>query len=193
MLALWHITHCPTNEPTLVDAVKLGLHDYHTIIKHPMDLGTVRRKLAANDYDGPEAFANDVRLIFNNCYKYNPPDHDVVLMARKLSEVSDDCITLHCIVFTFSRCLSFSLQSFLTRKQYAANQHHPQSIYRHRHEARSSARALTHTPHPTRQRLLTPSPTPRTTPQTMTSARVNYSRCKINCSKCSKKSHVSLE
>lgn len=32
-------------------------------------------------------FAADVRLIFTNCYKYNPPDHDVVAMARKLQDV----------------------------------------------------------------------------------------------------------
>ena len=29
-------------------------------------------------------FALDMRLIFTNCYKYNPPEHDVVAMARKL-------------------------------------------------------------------------------------------------------------
>merc|ERR1740128_1243118 len=28
-----------------------------------------------------------MRLIFTNCYKYNPPDHDVVAMARKLQDV----------------------------------------------------------------------------------------------------------
>ena len=26
-------------------------------------------------------------LIFKNCYQYNPPEHDVVGMARKLEEV----------------------------------------------------------------------------------------------------------
>lgn len=32
----------------------------------------------------PEDFAADIRLIFTNCYKYNPPEHDVVKMGRKL-------------------------------------------------------------------------------------------------------------
>lgn len=36
------------------------------------------------EYKSPEEFAGDVRLIFTNCYKYNPPDHEVVAMARKL-------------------------------------------------------------------------------------------------------------
>ena len=35
-------------------------------------------------YHDTQAFAADVRLIFSNCYKYNPPDHEVVAMARKL-------------------------------------------------------------------------------------------------------------
>lgn len=36
------------------------------------------------EYKKPSQFADDVRLIFTNCYKYNPPEHDVVSMARKL-------------------------------------------------------------------------------------------------------------
>ncbi|CAN7994168.1 unnamed protein product [Ixodes hexagonus] len=70
-----------------VDADLLGLHDYHEIIKHPMDLGTVKQKMDNREYKSPEEFAGDVRLIFTNCYKYNPPDHEVVVMARKLQDV----------------------------------------------------------------------------------------------------------
>lgn len=98
-----------------VDASALGLHDYHEIIKHPMDLSTIKvrlgtpwalaqphggfvgvalrsahplpfpqRKMENRDYHDAQEFAADVRLMFSNCYKYNPPDHDVVAMARKL-------------------------------------------------------------------------------------------------------------
>ena len=35
-------------------------------------------------YRDAQQFSADVRLMFSNCYKYNPPDHDVVAMARKL-------------------------------------------------------------------------------------------------------------
>ena len=69
---------------TPVDADGLGLTDYHTIIRAPMDLGTVKNKLENREYKKPEDFASDVRLIFTNCYKYNPPDHEVVAMAKKL-------------------------------------------------------------------------------------------------------------
>ncbi|KAJ8734130.1 hypothetical protein PYW07_014681 [Mythimna separata] len=70
-----------------VDAELLGLHDYFDIIKKPMDLGTVKQKMDNRAYKTAAEFAADVRLIFTNCYKYNPPDHDVVAMARKLQDV----------------------------------------------------------------------------------------------------------
>jgi hypothetical protein len=70
-----------------VDAKMLGLHDYHDIIKKPMDLGTVKRKMDEREYKSAAEFEGDVRLIFTNCYKYNPPDHDVVKMGRKLQDV----------------------------------------------------------------------------------------------------------
>ncbi|XP_078141155.1 bromodomain-containing protein 3b isoform X2 [Centroberyx gerrardi] len=70
-----------------VDAEALELHDYHDIIKHPMDLSTVRKKMDNREYSDPQSFATDVRLMFSNCYKYNPPDHEVVAMARKLQDV----------------------------------------------------------------------------------------------------------
>ena len=57
------------------------------MIKKPMDLGTVRTKMEAREYRVPTEFATDMRLIFTNCYKYNPPEHDVVAMARKLQDV----------------------------------------------------------------------------------------------------------
>ncbi|XP_028829286.1 bromodomain-containing protein 3a isoform X2 [Denticeps clupeoides] len=70
-----------------VDAEALELHDYHEIIKHPMDLSTVKKKMDGREYMDAQSFAADVRLMFSNCYKYNPPDHEVVAMARKLQDV----------------------------------------------------------------------------------------------------------
>ncbi|XP_065200393.1 bromodomain-containing protein 3-like isoform X2 [Planococcus citri] len=72
-----------------VDAELLGLTDYYEIIKHPMDFGTVKKKMDKREYRNIHEFANDVRLIFSNCYKYNPKDHDVVLMAKKVQKVFD--------------------------------------------------------------------------------------------------------
>merc|ERR1719211_456968 len=52
-----------------------------------MDLSTIRNKMDGRSYNNSLEFANDMRLICTNCYKYNPPDHDVVAMARKLQDV----------------------------------------------------------------------------------------------------------
>uniref|UniRef100_A0A8C6SWB0 Bromodomain containing 2 n=1 Tax=Neogobius melanostomus TaxID=47308 RepID=A0A8C6SWB0_9GOBI len=72
---------------TPVDAQALQLHDYHDIIKYPMDLGTIKKKMDSRQYPDAQAFAADVRLIFSNCYKYNHPSHDVVAKARKLQGI----------------------------------------------------------------------------------------------------------
>uniref|UniRef100_A0A3B3X6H5 Bromodomain containing 4 n=1 Tax=Poecilia mexicana TaxID=48701 RepID=A0A3B3X6H5_9TELE len=86
MLSKKHAAYAwPFYKPVDVDA--LGLHDYHDIIKHPMDLSTIKVKLETKQYRDPQEFAADVRLMFSNCYKYNPPDHEVVSMARKLQDV----------------------------------------------------------------------------------------------------------
>jgi len=68
-------------------AKKHALPDYHEIIKKPMDLGTVKQKMDSREYRSPQDFAEDVRLIFTNCYRYNPPESDVVMMAKKLQDV----------------------------------------------------------------------------------------------------------
>ncbi|XP_026119335.1 bromodomain testis-specific protein isoform X4 [Carassius auratus] len=70
-----------------VDAKALGLLDYHEIIHQPMDMSTIRKKIEAREYTDAFQFAADVRLMFSNCYKYNPPTHEVVAMARKLQDV----------------------------------------------------------------------------------------------------------
>ena len=49
----------------------LYVPDYLQVIEHPMDLQTVREKLEANNYATPNAFAKDVRLIFENSRKFN--------------------------------------------------------------------------------------------------------------------------
>ncbi|KAL0604300.1 Bromodomain-containing protein 2 [Plecturocebus cupreus] len=74
-----------------VDASALRLHDYHDIIKYPMDLSTIKQKMENCDYRDAQEFAADIWLMFSNCYKYNPLDHDVVAMAQKLQDVFEFC------------------------------------------------------------------------------------------------------
>lgn len=73
-----------------VDVVALNIPDYVNIVKHPMDLATIERKLTEGDYDEPEQFEQDIRLMFNNCYLYNPPTLPVHKMGRELEKVFDE-------------------------------------------------------------------------------------------------------
>ncbi|KAJ0726324.1 putative chromatin remodeler Bromodomain family [Helianthus annuus] len=69
---------------TPVDAVALKLYDYHSIISNPMDLGTIKCKLARNVYESALAFAYDVRLTFQNAMVYNGKGSAVYIMAERL-------------------------------------------------------------------------------------------------------------
>ncbi|KAK4843468.1 hypothetical protein QYF36_008423 [Acer negundo] len=71
---------------TPVDVVTLNIPDYFTVIKHPMDLGTVKSKLSSGQYSSPLGFAADVRLTFSNAMTYNPPGNDVHFMAEALGK-----------------------------------------------------------------------------------------------------------
>lgn len=70
-----------------VDPVKLCIPDYFDIVKHPMDLGTIQKKLNAGMYPTPWEFAADVRLTFSNAILYNPVGNAVNIMAHTMSSV----------------------------------------------------------------------------------------------------------
>ena len=50
----------------------------------------IQKRLEERGYKDANEFAADVRLVFTNCYKYNPPEHDVVKMGRML-QVRPSC------------------------------------------------------------------------------------------------------
>ncbi|KAE8660991.1 hypothetical protein F3Y22_tig00116944pilonHSYRG00256 [Hibiscus syriacus] len=66
-----------------VDVIGLGLHDYYDVIKNPMDLGTIKTRMAKNFYMSPLDFAADVRLVFNNAMLYNPKGHEINALAEQ--------------------------------------------------------------------------------------------------------------
>jgi len=64
----------------------LGLTDYVDIVKYPMDLGTVKKKLDSKDYKKLEQCAADIRLIWSNAMLYNQPGSLVYKAAKSLSD-----------------------------------------------------------------------------------------------------------
>ncbi|KAL3923774.1 MAG: hypothetical protein SGILL_001456, partial [Bacillariaceae sp.] len=69
-----------------VDPVELGLPDYFEVIKTPMDLGTIRKKLENNCYHSLEDFHGNVNLTFENAMLYNPEGSVVYNMAKEMKD-----------------------------------------------------------------------------------------------------------
>lgn len=83
---LWkHQFAWPFQQP--VDAVKLNLPDYYKIIKTPMDMGTIKKRLENNYYWNAQECIQDFNTMFTNCYIYNKPGDDIVLMAEALEKL----------------------------------------------------------------------------------------------------------
>lgn len=92
MKFLWkHQFSWPFQQP--VDAGKLNLPDYHKIIKKPMDLGTIKKRLENNYYWKVQEAIDDFQTMFDNCYVYNKPGEDVVLMAQSLEKLFKNKLT----------------------------------------------------------------------------------------------------
>jgi bromodomain-containing factor 1 len=72
-----------------VDPVALGIPDYFKIIKTPMDLSTVTTRLNTGQYENAKDFEADVRQIFKNCYKFNPPGSPVHEMGKYYEDIFD--------------------------------------------------------------------------------------------------------
>ncbi|KAG7022766.1 Bromodomain-containing protein 1 [Cucurbita argyrosperma subsp. argyrosperma] len=64
------------------------LPDYHEIIEHPMDFGTVRGKLTSGAYTSLEQFEKDILLISSNAMQYNAPDTIYFRQARTIQELA---------------------------------------------------------------------------------------------------------
>ena len=70
----------PFREP--VDWQALGLFDYPQVIKKPMDLGLVKKKLNEGKYKTIHDAADDIRLIWKNCMAYNADGSDFYNLAQ---------------------------------------------------------------------------------------------------------------
>jgi hypothetical protein len=67
-----------------VDVERLGLQDYHDIIKRPMDLQTIGQKLHHGLYTDPWDYCDDMRLMVDNAHLYNRKNSPVYKNASKV-------------------------------------------------------------------------------------------------------------
>ena len=67
-----------------VDYVSLKIPDYPNIIKEPMDLSTVEKKLKEHLYSSFSEFDSDIKKIWNNALIYNPPQSQIHGMTQEI-------------------------------------------------------------------------------------------------------------
>ena len=70
-----------------VDYIGLNILDYPLIIKHPMDLGTVKKNLLDKVYNTFQDFLSDIDLIWKNCKTYNMNGSEIVKMCNHCEKV----------------------------------------------------------------------------------------------------------
>mmetsp|Transcript_6370 Transcript_6370/g.8973 ORF Transcript_6370/g.8973 Transcript_6370/m.8973 type:complete len:1310 (+) Transcript_6370:347-4276(+) len=96
-----------------VDPVLLGIPDYLTVIQNPMDLGTIETKLRDGAYKIPQEFIDDLRLVFSNAQRYNPPAHPVHEAASHLNLILEKRLQA-LLVRLKSRCKATDARDILT-------------------------------------------------------------------------------
>ena len=72
-----------------VDPVALNIPSYHSIIKKPMDFGTIKTKLDNGEYENAKEFEADAKQVFQNCYKFNRPGDDIYKIGQELESIFD--------------------------------------------------------------------------------------------------------
>jgi Bromodomain/TAZ zinc finger len=65
-----------------VDPLAMGLPDYFDVVKNPMYLELVKKKLQNAIYSDTKSFAHDVKLVFENAILYNGESSEVGVLAN---------------------------------------------------------------------------------------------------------------
>lgn len=95
------------NEP--VDPVAQNIPHYPDIVKHPMDLGTIKSRLSSAYYQSFDECVSDIRLVFNNAVLFNGRASFVGRLAEEL--LNDFELELAKLQESNSKDVSILLQS----------------------------------------------------------------------------------
>lgn len=77
----------PTRFAHFCKCLSPAAQDYFDIVKNPIDLSTIKRKLDTGQYQEPWQYVEDVWLMFNNAWLYNRKTSRVYKYCTKLAEV----------------------------------------------------------------------------------------------------------
>lgn len=86
------------------ELVDRELTEYYEVIKQPMALEIVKRKLAPDSqdhYEDLEDFVKDIRLIFKNCYEFNPKDTEIYQNAKILEDFFEQLLEKWLVDYAF--------------------------------------------------------------------------------------------
>lgn len=87
--------HTEYSTPFLTRVNKREAPDYYNIIKQPMDLGTMTKKLKQHTYKSKNEFVVDLNLIWDNCLRYNQDmSHPLRRMANGMRKEAEKLIPL---------------------------------------------------------------------------------------------------
>lgn len=67
-----------------VDPIALGIPDYFSVVKEPMDLSTINKNLESGVYSAFEDFDAHMQKMFENALTYNKPGSNVHRLAEEL-------------------------------------------------------------------------------------------------------------
>lgn len=94
-----------------VDYKGLGLDDYPQVVKTPMDLSTVRKKLKTGKYQRLTEVVGDICLIWENCRAYNALGSTIVLQAEAMESVMRSYCLKHNIALELLKKRGEALES----------------------------------------------------------------------------------
>nr|XP_018902266.1 PREDICTED: transcription initiation factor TFIID subunit 1-like [Bemisia tabaci] len=78
--------------PFLKPVKKKLVPDYYNIVKNPIDLETISKKVNAHKYHSRQEFLHDIELILENCILYNGKDSSFTQQAEQLVSITKEAL-----------------------------------------------------------------------------------------------------
>lgn len=73
-----------------IDWIKMDLPSYPKVVKKPMDLSTLRKRLNDGEYSTADKFREEFKLMIRNCFAFNPPKNPVHEAGKALDRLFDE-------------------------------------------------------------------------------------------------------
>lgn len=82
----------PEAWPFLKPVNKKQVKDYYSVIKKPIDMETMAKKIQAHKYHSRNEFLRDIQLLVDNCRAYNGPNSQFTRQAEAILKVTQDSL-----------------------------------------------------------------------------------------------------